>query len=163
MRAAVLVAVAACSGPDHPGRAVALEKCADAFSQIAAMTELSDTTAIYARGCADLYREPRCHDAVAKLAEVKPADRVDVLWHACATAYCPKMHEPLPELCAPGSPVRDLASLVAGWRNLDRRILALELDIDPASPALDRVAGVAVQSVRVSAPPRPSLPVDPVQ
>ena len=158
-----IVAVVASCGSSHRSNAelrAALASCADAFRQIAAHdanAPFSDVTAIYARGCNDLYSEPACRRAIAQLADVSPDARVATIARACSGAYCAKLGDPKPRLCTAGLG-SDTGDLGEEWRELDARILALELGSDGADIA--RVAGALTRetAVKVELPQAPAVP-----
>jgi hypothetical protein len=83
-----------------------------------------------ARACADLYREPRCRDAM--LGSHQPAEMASHIATACAEAYCPRLEAPRPKLCDAGLPAGP-SELMSSWRELQRRILELELGAEGLS------------------------------
>lgn len=144
----------ACHGSqrDRADLSAALKSCADAFGEIANSALPSDATAIYARGCHDLYREPECRQAVASLADISPDVRIAMLARHCANAYCGKLDAPAPRLCAPG-PLPAADEIGPAWRELDERILTLEIGSD--APGIGRIAGAITREVTVQVPRSP--------
>jgi hypothetical protein len=142
------VVVVACYGapPATSARLEAVEKCRAAFAEIASGSAFTDTAAIYAHGCKDLYREPRCRDAVGRLgnAELDPTQGLLDVATECANAYCPALADP-PKLCSAGA-AHFGDDLAVAWKELDARILGRELDVDPASPGIQRIAGAVFQT-----------------
>jgi biopolymer transport protein ExbD len=146
---AIVSVLGACRGSSHRSdadRAAALRSCGDAFGEIGAMapSQLSDVTAIYARGCHDLYSEPACRRAVARLADISPDSRLATLVGECSAAYCDKLDEPKPRVCKPGAKP-EAVDLGPAWRELDQRIL--ELELGSKGPEIARVAGVITHEV----------------
>jgi hypothetical protein len=142
------VVVVACYGaPATTDRLDAVEKCRAAFAEIASASAFIDAATIYARGCKDLYREPRCRDAVGRLgnAELEPSQGLLDLATECANAYCPALADP-PRLCSAGA-AHFGDELPLAWKELDARILGRELEVDPASPGIQRIAGAVFQTV----------------
>jgi len=84
-------------------------------------------SAVIARACADVYSEPGCASVMRD-----PPRRSEAITGAiaaaCRNAYCPRLAAPRPTLCAMlGLPPP--VELGRRWRELQNRILALELDV----------------------------------
>jgi len=86
-------------------------------------------SAAIARACADVYSEPGCASVMRD-----PPRRSEAITgaiaEACRDAYCPRLAAPRPTLCAmPEMPPP--VELGRRWRELQNRILALELAVAP--------------------------------
>jgi biopolymer transport protein ExbD len=142
-----------------PERLAALQACGAAFLEIAHSSSLADAAPIYARGCKDLYREPACHEAIERLPSIEPGQRLVVVATACANAYCPRLPSRAPALCS--SDAR--RATAHDWAQLDAQILAYEFGGDPASPAIQAIAGVMFREVTVDIADHSMPPAAPAQ
>jgi biopolymer transport protein ExbD len=148
---------AALSGP----KASALQRCnaarENARRAIDAGGEPSQALASVTTSCADLYAEAGCANAFRKAMTVPVEARAASIALACRDAYCPRLADPKPALCASNEPVLP-SRLLAVWPELDMRILSLELNVSleevarllprPAAPA----AGAQTPSVALPVP-----------
>jgi hypothetical protein len=161
---ALLVVLAACPRGDSkkPDRAVieqqrkdAIEKCQAALADATDNTRLVDATATYAVGCKDLYTKEPCHSSFARLPDTTPPERLHVLATACATTYCEGLAGPAPKLCGADRDTLAGQELADAWKELDRRILARELERDPDSPEIRSIAGMFPFEITTPAPDAP--------
>ena len=87
--------------------------------------------AVVSRGCAPLYKQPACRDAMMRFDEPPPERRSAAVLQACARAYCGLLGAPKPSVCAnPDAVPQDEQQYVA-WNELRQAILAH--DIGPAA------------------------------
>jgi biopolymer transport protein ExbD len=157
-----LLLLAACSRRGAPAppkeKLEAFRRCNEATARLAEPEpgeEIGSRSAQISRACADIYSEPGCaaawRDPPARLEE-----RPSALARACRDAYCPRLAEPRPALCA----TKELpppVEMVRGWRELHIRILARELGVAPQIvEALTPAAKLTVS--KQVAPPVPELP-----
>lgn len=138
-------------------RSADVARCRDAFAAIVATTAPANVATIYARGCQDLYRAPACHDVVARLPDLNPADVLATVATTCAKAYCASLEAPRPRLCGPGALPAE-AQLPQAWQELDVAILARELGLPRDAPA---VQGLARATTALFGPVRVEIPATP--
>lgn len=118
-----------------PARRAAVAQCVrarrDALAALAApqgSVPIEGRAVKLGAACAAMYSEPRCSDVFRNLANLHPSERAAAIARACHDAYCPRLVEPKPALCAPSDlPVPSV--LAAMWRELDRRIASYELGL----------------------------------
>ncbi len=140
--------------------ASAKEKRVQAFRHCYEMTvKLVGTEGPYqaeiARACADVFSEPGCSSVMRDPPRPRQAI-AGAIAAACRDAYCPLLTAPRPSLCA----MRELpppVELGRRWRELQNRILSLELGVGPAelealAPPMNRQLGKKI------APGAPALP-----
>jgi biopolymer transport protein ExbD len=136
----------------------AFRRCNEATARLADPEpgeEVGARSAQISRACADIYSEPGCaaawRDPPARIEE-----RPGALARACRDAYCPRLAEPRPALCATQE-LPPPVEMIRGWRELHIRILARELGVAPEIvEALSPPAKVTVS--KQVAPPAPELP-----
>ena len=132
----VLLAVACTRRAPPPAGAVSKEKlaafrrCNEALAQNddAPLPAGDSRSARLARACADVYSEPACAAAMRN----PPRDVAAIasaIAEACRHAYCPRLPEPRPALCAGELPPP--VEMLRRWRELQTRIIALELGVAP--------------------------------
>ena len=118
--------------------------------------EIGSRLAELSRACADVYSEPGCADAW-RHPSPRLEERASAMAQACRDAYCPKLPEPRPALCA----TKELplpTEMARQWRELQSRIIARELGIAPEIvEALAPVKHVTVRK-RITVPPEPEKP-----
>ena len=118
--------------------------------------EIGSRSAELSRACADIYSEPGCAD-VWRHPSPRLEERASAMAKACRDAYCPKLPEPRPALCA----TKELplpTEMARQWRELQSRIIARELGIAPEIvEALSPVKHVTVRK-RLTMPPEPEKP-----
>jgi biopolymer transport protein ExbD len=114
--------------------------------------------------CADLYSESRCSQAFRAWSQTPVTERAATVTRACRDAYCPRLTQPKPVLCAESDLPPPSAQPVV-FAELNQRILSFELDLSlervhallPVPLSLRAPLGVEV----VSAAPLPSaIPLD---
>ena len=89
--------------------------------------------AVVSSGCAPLYHQPGCRDAMMRFDEPPPERRSAAVLQACARAYCGLLGAPKPAVCAnPDSVPQDEQQFIA-WNELRQAILTH--DIGPAAAA----------------------------
>jgi hypothetical protein len=87
--------------------------------------------AVVSSGCAPLYRQPACREAMMRFDEPPPERRSAAVLQACARAYCGLLGPPKPAVCAnPDSVPQDEQQFIA-WNELRQAILTH--DIGPAA------------------------------
>lgn len=156
----LLLAVACRRSPPAPSKEKldAFRRCSEASARIDDPDpgeEIGARSAQLARACADIYSEPGCAEAWRHPAP-KLEERASAMTKACRDAYCPKLSEPRPELCA----TKELplpVEMARQWRELHIRIIARELGVAP------EIVEVLTPPKRVTvqkrlAPPAPELP-----
>jgi hypothetical protein len=83
----------------HPDPLAAIQRCREAMAQVA-VAPADGVVALVSQGCSDLYVESACREAMRRFESVEPAARAMTLARSCLDAYCPKLPEPRPTLCA---------------------------------------------------------------
>ena len=118
--------------------------------------------ATIARACADVFSEPACSSVMRD--PPRPRERIaGAIAEACRDAYCSRLTEPRPSLCA----MRVLpppVELGLRWRELQNRILSLELGVAPEAleslaPPMNRPFGKWIAQMVPGAPVLPPLVV----
>lgn len=113
--------------------------CAKGVAEARAMTPSTEgpsRAAIVAKACAPLYTEPRCRQAHEKFDLPHPAERARTLAEACRDAYCPKLSEPKPALCAGDRWPMKPSDLAHAWSEFVPLVLAADHGLK-AKPAID--------------------------
>jgi hypothetical protein len=87
--------------------------------------------AVVSHGCAALYKQPACRDAMMHFDDPPPERRSAAVLQACARAYCGLLGAPKPSVCGnPDSVPQDEQQYIA-WNELRQAILTH--DIGPAA------------------------------
>jgi hypothetical protein len=97
--------------------------------------------AVAARGCASLYLEPGCRDAMIRFDDPPPALRSSTVLQACARAYCGKLSPPKPQVCDHVDAVPQDETQYSEWSDLRRAILIHDI-------------GSGAAQIVLAAPPR---------
>jgi hypothetical protein len=93
--------------------------------------------AVVSRGCAPLYKQPACRDAMMRFDEPPPERRSAAVLQACARAYCGQLGAPKPSVCAnPDAVPQDEQQYVA-WNELRQAILTHDIGAAAAERALN--------------------------
>jgi hypothetical protein len=119
--------------------------CLDAQRQVAAARaqrggpapagQPSDA-AVVSRGCAPLYHETACREALVRFDDPPPEKRSAAVLTACARAYCPMLAAPKPSVCAnPDAVPQDEQQYVA-WNDLRTAILTHDIGADATQRVL---------------------------
>jgi hypothetical protein len=87
--------------------------------------------AVVSRGCAPLYKQPACRDAMMRFDEPPPERRSAAVLQACARAYCGLLGAPKPSVCANADAVPQDEQQYVAWNDLRQAILTH--DIGPAA------------------------------
>ena len=116
------------SGPAgrHPNPLAAIQRCREAMTQVAAAPPQA-VAALVSEGCSDLFVEPACREAVRRFESVDPAARAGTLARSCRDAYCPKLKEPRPTLCAADLTRIAPTELAQQWPTFAGAALAFDL------------------------------------
>jgi hypothetical protein len=124
----------ACSQREVPDEAQeqAVQACLAGLAGMHAQPPEERSTFL-ATACQGVFREPGCRQAWARLGKVSPEARSLSLLESCRQAYCPRLPEPRPALCAMQPPPTDVEARAAAWRELLSVILAH--DLGPARAA----------------------------
>jgi len=152
--ACIAVALGACSHDDAATDA-AVGTCT---SGLRASSDQSDPTTAgrsVAIACAPLYRERACREGYLRAwdEQTDPASRIRTLVDACSEAYCPKLPEPKPALCAqPSAEPGGFAALSERWQEFQRVVLVRDLGAARAETVLATMKEVAAK--RAAALPR---------
>jgi len=135
-----------------PDRLAAVERCRQGYANLDPTSP--SLAADLARACADMYREPACARAMRNPPK-DPARFAAAIAAACRDAYCPRLPEPRPKLCA-SAELPPPTQLLAEWGVLQQHIMAFELGADPKALA------PLFQPVTVAMPPTlPAAPAGP--
>ncbi|HEY2748884.1 MAG TPA: hypothetical protein VGL86_29890 [Polyangia bacterium] len=97
--------------------------------------------AVVARGCASLYLEPTCRDAMIHFDTPPPELRSAKVLQACARAYCDKLPQPKPQVCGHVDAVPQDEAQYSEWSDLRRAILTHDI-------------GASATQIVLAAPPR---------
>ena len=90
--------------------------------------------AIVSRGCAPLYKEPACREAMMKFDDPPPERRSATVLQACAKAYCDKLGAPKPAVCGHVDAIPEDETQYTEWNEL--RQAALTHDIGASATAI---------------------------
>jgi len=90
--------------------------------------------AVVSRGCAPLYKEAPCRDAMVKFDEPPPERRSMTVLQTCARAYCDKLGAPKPAVCAHVDAIPEDEQQYTEWNELRQAILSH--DIGPSATAI---------------------------
>jgi hypothetical protein len=92
--------------------------------------------AVVARGCAPLYHDAGCRDAMLRFDEPPPAERSRAVLQVCARAYCGLLAAPKPSVCAHVDAVPEDEQQFAAWNELRRAILTHDIGAAAAERVL---------------------------
>lgn len=118
--------------------------------------------AMIARACADVFSEPACSSVMRD--PPRPREAIaGAIAKACRDAYCPRLAAPRPSLCV----MRELpppVELGRRWRELQNRILSLELGVAPEAleslaPQMNRPLKKWIAQIAPGAPVLPPFVV----
>jgi len=138
--------------PRHPDPAAAVDLCRAAYERAGeGPHELRLDTIV--RGCAPLYVERGCRDAVAGIGRVAPDARASTMARACRDAYCPLLAEPRPALCGLDIETTSPTDLARAWAELALAIRELDLGVSTASLRSPALPLDLVQPIVVPATP----------
>jgi biopolymer transport protein ExbD len=132
---ALAIALAGCRCDEGSEPALAgdpITACARTLSAISELPpeRLSEWVDMYGRGCAGLYREPRCREAwLAKTNEVA-VQRTRRIMVTCADEYCPVVGPPAPAMCSMDRAAAEPSALTADWPEMHAAILGRDLGVD---------------------------------
>lgn len=102
----------------------ALATCAAALEAVQDARP-EDRGALFAVGCADVFEEPVCREAIRMSPAARPELRAHMIAAACQHAYCPLLAEPRPAFCQiDAGSIADLRDL---WAPFIGQVLQLEL------------------------------------
>jgi hypothetical protein len=139
-----------------------MEKCRAGLLE-AAKAEPGSRSVVLSSACADLYVEPGCRNAWVHAGHVDPAARINRLIVACRDAYCPKLSQPKPALCAmnlgPEANAATRQERWSHWPELQAAIFARDLGPDYATDLARIFAGLTNPislNVPVNVTPEPS-------
>lgn len=88
--------------------------------------------AVVARGCAPLYREPACREAMMRFDDPPPARRSAAVLEACARAYCDKLSPPKPAVCSHVDNIPQDEQQYTEWNDLRLAILTHDIGASAA-------------------------------
>lgn len=134
----VAVALAACARPDAATDA-AVERCTSALRASGEESEPGKAGRSVALACAPLYKESACREGYARAwdEQTDPAARIRILTTACSEAYCPKLPDPKPALCAqPTAEQGGFVALSERWQEFERAVLVRDLGAARAQKVL---------------------------
>jgi hypothetical protein len=83
--------------------------------------------AVVARGCAPLYQQPACRDAMIHFDDPPPEKRSIAVLQACARVYCPILAAPKPAVCARPDAVPEDEQQFVAWNELRTAILTHDI------------------------------------
>ena len=83
--------------------------------------------AIVSRGCAPLYHEAGCRDALLRFDDPPPEKRSAAVLTACARAYCGLLPAPKPSVCANPEAVPEDEQQYIAWNDLRTAILTHDI------------------------------------
>jgi hypothetical protein len=83
--------------------------------------------AVVSRGCAPLYRETACREALVRFDEPPPEKRSAAVLTACARAYCGMLAAPKPSVCANPEAVPEDEQQYIAWNDLRTAILTHDI------------------------------------
>ena len=115
------VKIAACIGAERSVAAMRAQRNGPAPSG-----QPSDA-ALVARGCASLYLEAGCRDAMIHFDDPPKEQRSATVLQACARAYCDKLPQPKPQVCAHVDNVPQDETQYSEWSDLRRAILTHDI------------------------------------
>jgi hypothetical protein len=92
--------------------------------------------AVVARGCAPLYREAACRDAMMHFDDPPPPQRSITVLKACAHAYCGILTAPKPSVCDHPDAVPEDEQQFAAWNDLRTAILTHDIGAAAAQRVL---------------------------
>ena len=114
----------------HPDARGAIRRCKHALDTMFALP-LDAQLPSALQACAELYVEPTCRSALARLDEVPPSARTRSLAATCRHAYCDELPSPRPELCSAeaGDSLEsmDPALLRSLWRRFNAAVFLRDL------------------------------------
>lgn len=145
------------SGPAgrHPNPQAAIQRCREAMTKVAAAPH-QGVAALVSEGCSDLFVEPACREAMRRFESVEPAARAGTLARNCRDAYCPKLPEPRPTLCAADLTRIAPTELAQQWPTLAGAALAFDLGVEAGTVGAlmaQALGQVTVVQVDTRAPP----------
>ncbi|HXU72703.1 MAG TPA: hypothetical protein VN947_25450 [Polyangia bacterium] len=88
--------------------------------------------AMVARGCAPLYREAGCREAMMRFDDPPPARRSAAVLEACAHAYCDKLSPPKPAVCSHVDNIPQDEQQYTEWNDLRLAILTHDIGASAA-------------------------------
>jgi hypothetical protein len=141
-----------------------IERCASALRGIrGAMAE--DRATLLAEGCADLFGQPICREAIRLSPLAAPDLRAPMIAAGCQNAYCGLFPNPEPELCGLNMATATPSEISAVWPSFMNEVLPLEIlgVADDDSEELARQLGplfvlVLFESATVVTPDIPAAP-----
>jgi hypothetical protein len=92
--------------------------------------------AVVSRGCAPLYREAACRDAMMRFDDPPPERRSAAVLEACARAYCGLFTDPKPSVCAHPDAVPQDEQQYAAWDELRKAMLTHDIGAGAAQVVL---------------------------
>ncbi len=123
-------AIAGCIGAQH------LVAAARATRGGPAPAGQPSDAAVVARGCAPLYHQAACRDAMMRFDDPPPAQRSIAVLQACARAYCGLLPAPKPSVCAHPDAVPEDEQQYAAWNELRTAILTHDIGASAAQLVL---------------------------
>ena len=88
------------------------------------------------RGCAPLYQQPACRDAMMHFDDPPPEKRSIAVLQACARVYCPILSAPKPAVCARPDAVPEDEQQFIAWNELRAAILTHDIGAAAAQAVL---------------------------
>lgn len=92
--------------------------------------------AVVSRGCAPLYKQPACRDAMMHFDDPPPPQRSITVLQACARAYCGLLAAPKPSVCEHADAVPQDEQQYAAWNELRTAILTHDIGAAAAQRVL---------------------------
>ena len=92
--------------------------------------------AVVARGCAPLYQQPACRDAMMHFDDPPLEKRSIAVLQACARVYCPILADPKPAVCARPDVVPEDEQQFIAWNQLRAAILTHDIGASAAQLVL---------------------------
>ncbi len=136
--------------PGAGGRGVEIAACIGAERAVAAARQQRggpappdqpSDAAVAARGCASLYLEAGCRDAMVHFDDPPAPLRSSTVLQACARAYCDKLPQPKPQVCGHVDAMPQDETQYSEWSDLRRAILTHDI-------------GAGAAQIVLAAPPR---------
>lgn len=141
----IAVALAAC-GRSDAATDVAVERCTFALRASGEESDPGAAGRSLAAACAPLYKESACREGYLRAwnEQTDPAERIRIMVAACSEAYCPKLAEPKPALCAqPSAEQGGFAALSERWQDFRRTVLVRDLGSARAEKVLAAMSEAA--------------------
>ncbi len=153
------------AGPETPAPdpvAAAVARCEAAIEGVEAALP-ANRAAIFAEGCADLFGQLVCSEAVRLSPAAAPELRQPMIVAACQHAYCDLLPSPRPELCEMSTTRATPSELTAAWGPFLADVLLLELLDEGATELAQRLAELyaSVLFGTSEEPAAPGEPADP--